>query len=62
MIHITDDEDPNDNDDGKIGVLEVMEKNDFSTALENDGWIGSYYKIDLDHTKREVRIDVISEY
>ena len=62
---ITEDEDPNDNDEEKIGiirVLEVMEKNDFSTALENDGWIGSYYKIDLDHTKREVRIDVISEY
>ena len=62
---ITEDEDLNDNDEEKIGiirVLEVMEKNDFSMALQSDGWIGSYFKIDIDQKQREVRINVISEY
>ena len=62
---ITDVEDPNDNDDEKIGlirVLEVMQQNHFSMALQEDGWIGSNFKIDVDHNKRDVRINVISEY
>ena len=65
MLGITDEEDPNDNEDEKLGiirVLEVMQKNDFSVALQEDDWIGSNFKIDVDHDKREVRIDVISEY
>ena len=46
----------------KIGHLQPMEGNEFSETLEEENWMGSTFRMEVDNQKYAIQIDVLSKW